>query len=221
MEVPENLSGLARGLRSIRYDKSGRTGGLPSISRTFGYQPRITLRRDFCTSASLNQEEPGVYSLIQQAGKIAAGYYEKHSVNVYKEHMALSNKVLPQYRMEAGVPFTSGIINKNNQLRYHFDSGNFKNVWSAMFVFKKDIAGGFLSCPEYDIGFELKNNSLLLFDGQSILHGVTEFKLMTPSAYRISIVYYSLAGMWKCFTPDEELARIRKIKTMRETKRAE
>lgn len=89
-----------------------------------------------------------------------------------------------------------------------------------MLVFKRDIVGGHLSCPEYGLGFKLKNNSLLMFDGQSILHGVTPIQKKSASAYRYSIVYYSLQQMWKCMSVDEELARIRNKKTEREIKRA-
>lgn len=209
------LDELAVRLRSIRYEKSGRTGGLPSVSRTFGYQPRVTLRRDFCGAASLNSEEPSVYRLIQQAADIAAGMYAVHNLTLHDIHAGLTARVMNDYRIGL-TPFTSGIINLNNQLRYHYDSGNFKDVWSAMFVFKKGIEGGHLCCPEYGIAFELKHKSLLLFDGQSVLHGVTPITLTAPSSYRISIVFYSLAGMWKCLTPAEELARIRKVKTERE-----
>jgi hypothetical protein len=218
LDMDEDLAPLANGLRQVRYEKSGRTGGLPTISRVFGYQPRVTIRRDFCAAASLNSEVPGIYALIKNGAASAAQKYHRHNTDTYMRHWEQTRKI-DRWRI-GNTPFTSGIINKNNQLRYHYDSGNIKDCWSAMFVFKKDISGGHLSCPEYGLGFELKNNSLLLFDGQSILHGVTQFKLLTPDAYRISIVYYSLAGMWKCLSPEGELARIRKVKTARETKRA-
>lgn len=117
--------------------------------------------------------------------------------------------------------FTSGIINKNNPLKYHFDRGNFVDVWSNMLVFKHRIEGGFLSCPEFDIGFELKHNSLLMFDGQGILHGVTPIKRHGPESYRYSIVYYSMRQMWQCRPLGEEIDRIRKKKTERERKRLE
>lgn len=219
LELGEDLSALGNALRTIRYEKSGRTGGLPTISRTFGYAPRVVLRRDFCGSASLNAEEPRTYALIKDAARMAAQHYQRHAPVIYDRHMTDAGKVLPAYRI-ADTPFTSGIINRNNQLRYHFDSGNFKDVWSAMFVFKKGVSGGFLSCPEYGLGFELKNNSLLLFDGQSVLHGVTPITLLSPSSYRLSIVYYSLAGLWRCLSPQDEITRIRKVRTEREKRRA-
>lgn len=85
-----------------------------------------------------------------------------------------------------------------------------------MIVFKDDVEGGYLSVPEYDIGFELKNNSILLFDGQSILHGVTPIYFKSQNGHRFSIVYYSLKQMWKCLEITEEIAWARKRKTERE-----
>jgi hypothetical protein len=214
-----SLNDLAEALKNVKYQKSGRTGGLPTISRIFGYSPRVTLRRDFCAPASLNAEDPKAYRLIRECAKIAATEYHHYNPALYDRHITAAAELRPEYRIE-GTPFTSGIINRNNQLRYHLDSGNIKDVWSAMFVFKSQVGGGHLCCPEYGVAFELKNNSLLLFDGQSILHGVTPIELKTPASFRISIVYYSLAGVWRCLSPEDELARIRKVRTARETKRA-
>lgn len=87
-------------------------------------------------------------------------------------------------------------------------------------VFKGDVTGGGLNVPEYDIHFTLADHSLLMFDGQGLLHGVTPFKLTKPGGYRYSIVYYSLRQMWNCLPPNAEVNRIRKLKTEREFKRA-
>ena len=129
-------------------------------------------------------------------------------------------KVLGEYKIPK-TPFTSGIVNKDNQLKYHFDTGNFKEVYSAMLVLKRDIAGGHLSIPEFDMGIELKNNSLFMFDGQGLLHGVTPIFKKTARAVRYSIVYYSMRQMWNCLPITDELIRIRKKKAERENNRVE
>ncbi len=92
-------------------------------------------------------------------------------------------------------------------------------VYSCMIVFKGGIGGGYLSVPEYGVGFQLPNNSLFLFDGQGILHGVTPIRRQNDLAYRFSVVYYSLKRMWACLEVDEELARVRTKKTQRERTR--
>lgn len=213
--LPEIIDSLLR----IKYFKDWRTGGLPTISRIFGYMPRNKIRKDFCAAASLNSEEPQALHRIWRGALLAKYYYRLFNENLFEKHMELSKKVPYEYTLR-DTPFTSGIANKNNQLRYHHDAGNFKDVWSAMFVFKKDCEGGYLSIPEYDVGLRLKDKSLLLFDGQSILHGVTPINLKSPSAYRISIVYYSLLQLWKCLSPMDELSRIRKAKTEYQRKRS-
>jgi hypothetical protein len=86
-------------------------------------------------------------------------------------------------------------------------------------AFKKGVEGGRLCCPEFGIKFEIEDNTLLVFDGQSILHGVTPIKKLHPDAYRYTIVYYSLQQMWRCDTVNEEIYRIRKVKKAREFKR--
>ena len=118
-----------------------------------------------------------------------------------------------------GSPFTSGIVNKNNQLKYHYDAGNFKGVLSNMVVFKKDVDGGHLVIPELDIVLEVEDNTLTIFNGQDILHGVSTIEYENEHAYRYSVVYYSLEQMWKCEPFGEEIKRIRKVKTEREKKR--
>jgi hypothetical protein len=59
-----------------------------------------------------------------------------------------------------------------------------------------------------------------MFDGQSVLHGVTPITKTNPDAVRYSIVYYSLQQIWNCLPLSEEVARIRNLKTKRERARA-
>ena len=118
-----------------------------------------------------------------------------------------------------GTPFSSGIINKNNALKYHYDTGNIKGVYSNMVCFKKNCEGGYLVLPEFDIALEVSNRSIVFFDGQDILHGVSPFQLTTMNGYRFTIVYYTLQQMWKCQEITEEIARIKQRKTEREHRR--
>lgn len=211
---------LVDALMTITYESSHRSGGLPTISRIFGHSPRSTLRKDFCAVTSLAQEFPEQHAEICKGAKIVSDIYMHYNPKLFIKHDEQSReKVLPQWHLE-DTPFTSGIANKDNQLRYHFDTGNFKNVWSGMLVFKNQISGGYLCVPEYDLCFELRDHSVLLFDGQGLLHGVTPFRKLSPQGYRHTVVYYSLRQMWNCLSPTEELVRIKKLKTEREFKRA-
>lgn len=209
---------VTRALNSIEFHTNKRTAGLLSTSRVFGFQPRNQIFKDFCSSTSLATDFPKEHKTICDYAKKIDEIYQAIDPVTYGKHKAMSDKVLKEWTIEESL-FTSGIVNKNNPLKYHYDAGNFKNVYSCMLGFKYNVEGGYLACPAYDCAFEIKNNSLHIFDGQNILHGVTPFKKLSPDAYRYTLVYYSLKAMWSCLPFGAELDRIRKRKTEREYRR--
>lgn len=195
--------------RDVKYCADYRTNGLKTTSRIFGFNPRNAIRKDFCSVASLATEDPAIHQRILNGGTLAAKYYALHNQELYDNHLETTReKIVDDFRY-ADVPFTSGIINDNNPLCYHFDSGNFKHVWSAMIVLKHKIAGGYLAMPEYDVMVEVVNHSIFYFDGQAILHGVTPIKKLASDSRRFSLVYYSLQNMWNCQPLRQEIARAR------------
>lgn len=214
---------IIRYLQTVDFEiiRGKRTGGMFGSSRVVGWMPRRTLRTDFCHIAKLAEENPAAHYVICSYADKAARWYENLNPELYAQHAAVTDeKIGAEFRINQNV-FTSGIVNKNNALPYHHDAGNFKDVWSCMLVFKKDVGGGYLSVPEFDLGFECRNNSLFMFDGQGVLHGVTPIARKNRDAFRYSIVYYSLQQIWNCLPINEEIARIRKKKTEREINRAE
>lgn len=214
-----DTSAVVEACKGIKYHEGTRSRGLKSRSRIFGYRPRMTIRADYCSSTSLALEHPEQHALVCGLGKALSDEYLKEAADTYEAHQkVLQEKTKEDWRIP-GTVFTSGIINKNNPLKYHFDTGNFKDVFSVMVVFKSGVKGGHLALPEYGLGLELKHNSVLMFDGQGILHGVTPIEYASPLSFRYSIVYYSLRGIWQCLTVDDEIARIRNKKTEREKKR--
>lgn len=210
---------MVRALQSIEFEIRRRTKGLVSRSRIFGYMPRETIRKDYCTSTALARENADAHKTICNFGGILSKYYKEYCPSIFEMHMGLSQeKILDDWKIQ-DTPFTSGIINKNSAIKYHLDAGNIKKVYSNMVCFKRDCEGGHLSVPEYDIGLDIANKSVLLFDGQSIVHGVTPFHLRSNNAYRYTIVYYTLQQMWLCKPITEEIARIRQRKYDRELTR--
>jgi hypothetical protein len=220
VELDLDCTAIVNALQRIKYQKDYRTAGLPTTSRIFGFRPRRTIRQDFCNSTSLAYEQPEEHAIVAGYAGQVAEYYRSLNPDLYAQHDSTSKEhVSGDWRIKES-PFTSGIINKNNPLKYHFDSGNFSDVWSAMLVFKHQVTGGYLSVPEFGLGFKLRHNSLFLFDGQSILHGVTPIHRHAPDAFRYSIVYYSLRQMWNCQPLSDEVLRIREKRVEREEKRA-
>ena len=217
--MPKTPTKLLKALLSIKYDTNKRLAGLITHSRIIGYKPREKIRNDFCSSTTLAKENPVNHQIICDFAKELTKYYKKHCGEIFDDHVSIAKeKILPQWTIK-GTPFSSGIVNKNNALHYHHDAGNFKNVYSNMVAFKSNVKGGHLAIPEYDIGLEIATNSIVLFDGQKILHGVTPIKLMSRNAYRFSIVYYTLQQMWNCEPLTAELARIKHVRTDLEKKR--
>jgi hypothetical protein len=196
-------------LRRLDIRRSNRLGGLLSRSRTFGYHPRNRIRYNFCGPASLAADDAEAHAQIMRSAEVAARAYAAVNPALYARHVALAQAVRRAWRLE-GTPFTSGIVNRDNPLAYHYDAGNFRGVWSAMLGFRRDVTGGALAAPAYDVGFAIADRSLLLFDGQSLLHGITPFRRTSPRGYRITVVYYSLDEMWRCLPPGEEAKRPRR-----------
>ena len=213
LKLPPVPLKLREALVNQHYGKSRRTAGLVTHSKIFGSSPREQIRKDYCSTTAFAREDPEGHSAVCMYGAKLSEYYKEFCPEIFEFHNNLvQEKVRDDWIIE-GSPFTSGIINKNNQLNYHFDRGNFPDVYSNMVAITHNIRGGFLSIPEWNLGLEIADNSVLFFDGQKILHGVTPITYLNRDSYRYTLVYYSLKGMWKCESPEMELNRIKVRKT--------
>lgn len=220
---PEERRRLVWACQHIRYEKSVRSGryAVKTESATFGFMPRRSLFQDFCYKALKAKDDPRAELVFADYALQLERIYAQYFPDVYQEHAKLSKeKILPEWRLEGSI-FSSGISNQNNQLPYHRDNGNFRGVYSNMIGFKNGIQGGHLICPEIDLKFEIADGSLLIFNGQDIIHGVSQIIKTKPDAYRYTVVYYTLQQMWNCLPIGEEVKRIRKVKERREKKRLE
>lgn len=220
-ELPDwDTAEVVEGLKRIKYAENERSAGLVSRSRIFGWRPRVAMRADFCSPASLARDFPQEHAAVAALALKIEELYKATAPDVHEKHkMVTDSRIKDGFRVNGSV-FTSGIINKNNPLKYHFDSGNFQNVFSCMPVFKSGIKGGHLALPEYGLGIELKHNSILMFDGQKIMHGVTPIKYESELSFRFSVVFYSLRNIWNCLEIDDELARARMTYEKRAKNRA-
>jgi len=217
--LPKATDALFDALTKIKYDINTRTSGMVTSSKIFGYAPRNAIRQLSCRAAAIAYQHPAESNILKKFAAIAAEQYRATNAELAEKHNRLTDeKVKPEYRM-AGSMFTSGIVNHNNPLKYHFDAGNYPGVWSAMFAFKRHVDGGRLACPEIGMAFECANGSLTMFDGQSILHGVTPIIKKTPEAVRYTVVYYSLKQMWSCESNQGEIERMREMRMKIENSR--
>jgi hypothetical protein len=213
------LTAAEAALRRIKFATTARTSGMRSTSRTFGYAPKLVVRgEESCHEAALAHEDPAAHAAIAELSGVVEDAYRRLNPELYAEHEQTVGKVLDEWRLGGGV-FTSGIINRNNKLPYHYDRGNFADCWSNMLVFKRACVGGELVCPELDLCFRLRDRTLFMFDGQAILHGVSPFRLTRPDGHRFSIVFYSLQQMWRCETKAESVELAQRRRTERERAR--
>ena len=209
----EKLNITDRVLKKIKYGKARRSSGIMSSSKIFGYQPRSGLRVAPCSIAKMTKEFPVENQIVTDLCERVEAIYKKEFPEIHKSHIGQVNEeVLQDWRINGGV-FTSGIINFNNPLNYHLDNNNYKNYRSCMLNFRHNCLGGYLVIPEYDIKFLLKDNTVIIFDGATVVHGVSDLTLLDKTSYRYSIVFYSLYTMKPCRRPDEELKRFQKRQT--------
>lgn len=217
-----DLSNVLWACQNMSYKKDMRTMGMISNSSIFGFMPRRPLYHDYCHAAASQIEFPKATFFLEQAAQQLAEIYAQYFPEVYAKHQEIAErKILASWRMNGGNSiFSSGIVNKDNQLPYHKDAGNFPGVYSNMIGLKNGIGGGHLICPEYGLKFEIADGSLLIFNGQEILHGVSPIIKKSEDSYRYTVVYYTMQQMWKCLPLKEEIGRIRQVKASREEKRA-
>lgn len=206
-------------VQCVKYSTSTRTSGLVSTSRIFGYAPRNVLRGHPCRAVSMAVDHPTEHDAICAAARTIDEFYRQHFPAIHSHHKDVATRVREQWMIPGSV-FTSGIVNYNNPLQYHFDAGNFSQVCSAMLGFRHKTTGGHLACPELDLAFEIGDRSLILFDGQKLLHGVTPIQRSGADSFRYTVVYYSLKQMWNCDTVRGEVDALRNRRSATERRKA-
>jgi hypothetical protein len=213
------VSSLEKALLSIKMNDGHRTNGLHTVTKAFGYSPRNVIRGDWCRVFGLYNENRGAHDELIRWANVVTRLYEHWAPDKYRDHKADVQSRFDSHYLLSGGPFTSGNVNKNNALAYHYDKGNTKGAWSAMIVVKRGVSGGELVFPDYRARLSFRPGAVFLFNGQEHLHGVTRCVQTAPVSYRFSVVYYTSEQVWKCLPPKEELTRIQKARTERERAR--
>lgn len=195
-----------------------RTAGMATVSLKFGVRPRTSFRTQKCETYTLARENPRLNDLLLEASNAVLPWYEWANRELFNLHREAVSKIHPAWQWNP--VFTSGVANRDSQLPYHYDAGNFKSVWSGMLGLKQHIEGGYLAIPEYGVGLEIADGSLTLFDGQGALHGVTPMSRTRIGGHRYTIVWYGMKGMWQCLDPAEEAHRANVLRTAKEARTA-
>lgn len=215
------LEALRALLLKVKIILNNRPDGLIVRSLPFGARGRSLPRRDYCTGALLNREHPDVLAALNEVGQKLEQRYAALAPLTFAHHVAQAGRVLPEWRLPGMTCFTGGVVNRDNAIGYHHDSGNFKATFSAMPVLRSHMAGGQLVVPELGYYLPTEDGTCVFFDGQSLLHGVTPITKLRRAAHRLSVVYYSEVKLWQCLPPHDEVIRAQERRTGREIRRAE
>lgn len=193
---------LSRDVTWERGGNEGRLSGISVVHRTFGFAPPVPLRRRHaCTRCRFDFEYPDVAELLGEMSNAMAQTFRAHAPDAYAFTQSEVDAVIPAAWRVAETPWTSGIINHTAALPYHRDSGNIARSWSAMLTCRRGVSGGALHLVDYDVWLACPNGAVAIFDGQSVLHGVSPLHRDRPDGYRFTLVTYARKGMKVC-APD-------------------
>ena len=207
---------IRQAMRSYPMDTTVRSAGVRNRSRVFGFGARqVMMQRNACRACSGADQAPIPHATISQTATHLARLYADALPDLAARDAAAAEAVLPDWRME-GTQWTSGVLNRNSALPYHYDRNNLEPVWSAMVVSRRAVRGGLLHVPELGVNFACKDGEVLFFPGWRYVHGVTPQTIVAPDGYRFTAVYYCVRGMKDCLPYEAELARGRADRTERE-----
>ena len=225
-------SRLAGEFRQVHWDapvnarnkpaNEGRLSGIVVTHRTFGFTPPVPLRRRYhCAQSRLDVDHPVISGLIAEFCAEAEHAFRVQAPDAYAATTTRIHDLIPNRWLIAGTPWTSGIINHTAALPYHRDKNNVPGSWSAMLCARHAMAGGLLHLADYDVWLTVPHGSLLVFDGQSVVHGVSPMRPTGPNPYRFTLVTYARLGMRVCApNPADEARRAQVAATMAEERRA-
>lgn len=209
---------LLHAFRQTKYKIGFRTMGLGARSITLGAQPRNHIRNDYCRSCAFASEYTSLHNVYERYAQLASEAFRDSLPSRFAKQQQVSLSVRADWRMGSSI-YTSGIVNKDSDLAYHRDSGNFSDFWSSMYASAEGCSGGLLCVPELDLAFSFAQPALMIFDGAKYIRGVTPIKRRSPFSHRYSVVFYGLQQLVHCQSPEEELARVRVVKTRKERDR--
>jgi hypothetical protein len=191
-----------------------RVSGMAHKVGSFGYMPVSPLRGQYAASpAVIYKNYPELATLLEIVGRDVWEKFQQVAPDQSREHHeAVAAKIRTDWWI-GGVPYTSGVINDTAALPYHLDSGNITGAWSMMLCLRKNVGGGGLHLPEYDVTLGVPNGSVIFFDGQSIWHGVVPFIKTRKDAYRYTIVWYTRKNLGSATTPEEEILKAKRRTT--------
>lgn len=126
----------------------------------------------------------------------------------YARQFAIARGTNQNYRI-GETAFTTVTVNRNFVTAVHQDSGDFRQGFGNLSVYREGAyEGGYFCLPEYRVAIDMQNTDLLFVDVHR-WHGNTPIRNESPDWLRISFVMYYREYMYRCRAPKEELAYIK------------
>lgn len=206
---------LRQAARAYPATTTYRMAGSRNVSRTFGFTTaRAPMRRSSCRPCSGAIDHALAHERIVAAADPLSALLGKILPDRARDDRARAAAAIrPEWIL--GGWWTSGVVNFDSPLPYHYDANNLA-CWSAMPVLRRGVRGGHLHVPEYGLVVECRDGDVCYFAGYDLMHATTPIRRVAPDGYRISAVYYTVAGMGQCEEPSAELARGRARQSDRE-----
>jgi len=205
---------LTKYFRAVKYGKQPRNSGLITTDKVFGFSGRDAIRNFPARITSLHSSQPEVGKFFLALASIIDKKMQE--LPEYKQQQETVQKEIPLDYIIPNSIFTSGVINKNNQLSYHYDSGNLKDTISALITCRSGSeSGGIIHIPDYGIYLKNLNKSILFFNNKETLHAVTP---IDKNEERYTAAYYTMANLRGCGTYEDEIKMINQNQMKKFTK---
>lgn len=214
-KCPKDIYTLGKEIcRNTKPTKSTRTRhGVPQLSTVYGPLPRIPIREDYCRFSNKSKEEKLNYLKAIKLNEMLGLFYKSKHPELYEKALKKVREEINQDYFTSNTPWTNININLNQVIKYHHDKGNNSEDLSNVLIIKDGVCGGYLDCPELGLTLHQGDGWICFFRGQDIIHGVTPCVFKTKTAFRCSIVNYSLKNLKHCYPYEQELKRLKEVKT--------
>jgi hypothetical protein len=191
-----------------------RLSGIGTNNIIFGHTAPDHVKQNYaCRLSEVHHYAPSLGTSLTSIVAPMWHLFQKHLPNQAAHHDSLVRSSIHSDWLLNNTPFTSGICNHTSVLPYHCDAGNLTDTWSMMLSIRRDVGGGHLHIPEYDITLPIADRSVTIFNGQRHLHGVTPFVRLRKDAHRFTLVVYTKQAMRRCGCAKDESKRAARAAT--------
>jgi len=143
-----------------------------------------------CHRTPLTKRHPEMLEGNERLIKLVDELYRFYRPDSYARQRVEIEKV-PMWRLWQTV-FSTIYLARNFRTAYHFDSGNFKGVMTALMPMGT-FTGGELVLPRWGLAIGFRPGDVLFFDSTEILHGNQPFQ-----GSRLSAAYYCERDIADC-----------------------